>query len=288
MSFNQPPQPPGYGAPHQPNPYAQPAQPQHPAAPQGGPGYGYPQQPDPGTGPAPDPYGSPPQAPGSPYAQPGFGPPGPGGWGAAAPPEPRGGGRGKVIGIVVGGVIAVTAIGAGVVFAVGGGGGGDGYKLSMPASILSGEYPKSTTSSSALSNGQVGSDEGISDATTVSAQYGKTGGEQYTVSGAYGSVSDPNAVVDKMLESLKATTGAGGGDAQPEHPEGFDGTVMKCNVMSKSIPYCVWGDSSTVGLVMFTDTSTEALTGGKSAKYRTVQDFAKDAAKIRGEIRVKK
>jgi hypothetical protein len=303
MSFNQPPQP-GYGAPQQPNPYSQPAQPTRPqqpasAPPQGGPGYGNPQQPQPmppqpaqGPGPNPGQYGYPQQQPqpGAPYGGPGFPqqPGQPGGWGAVPPPPPQGGGgKGKVIGIVVGGAAVVAAIVVGIAFTVGGGSGGD-YKLSMPASVLSGEYAKNSTTSPALSNGQVGSDNGISDATTVAGQYGKTGGEQYTISGAYGDVSDPNAVVDKMLESMKATTGASSSDAQPEHPDGFDGTVMKCNVMSKTIPYCVWGDDSTVGLVMFADTSTEALTGGKSAKYPTIQDFANDAAKIRSEVRVKK
>jgi hypothetical protein len=295
MSFNQPPPQPGYGPPQQPNPYGPPP-PQQPApapqgrpapgAPGGAPGYpqgyppqGYPQQPQ------ATPYGYPPQQ--QPL------PPQPGRWGpvqAPVPPGPQGGGsgKGKVIGLVAGAVAVVAAIGVGAALMLGGGGGGDDYKLSMPPSILGGAYAKSTSTSPGLSNGQVGSSDGISDATTVSGQYGKTGGEQYTISGAYGKVGDPAKVVDMMLNSMKATTGGGSSAAQEVHPAGFDGTVMKCNMMSKTIPYCVWGDDSTVGLVLFADTSSAALTGGNSAKYPTIQDFAGDAAKIRSEIRVKK
>lgn len=267
MSFNQPPPQPGYGAPQQPNPYGQPQQPAPGQPGQGQGQYGYPQQPQPGA-----PYGQPgfPQQPGQPA-----------GWSTAPPPPPPGGGgKGKVIGIVVGAVAVVAAIGVGVSLMVGGG--GDSYKLSMPASILSGKYAKGTTQPSQTPTKTV---DGLSNATTVEAQYGQTGGEMYTISGLYGDVSDPNGVVDKMLQALSSNSS----DAPVKvDPPGFDGTVMKCGLVAPKMPFCVWGDDSTVALVMYSDTSQAALTGTEAAKYPTVQDFAKDVATIRSEVRVEK
>ncbi|MEU4098553.1 hypothetical protein [Streptomyces sp. NPDC026673] len=297
MSFNQPPPPPGYGGQSgfggQPGyPQQPPAQPGYPQQPPGqpgpppqqpAPGYGYPQQPPapqqaPGYGypQQPGPYG---QQPG-PYGQQ------PGAWGGP-PPPPSSGGKGKVIGIVVGVVVAVAVIGGGIVALTGGsvtGGGGD-YKLSMPAALLDGEYTKSGNDSS-LSNGKTGDDAGIDDATTVSGTY-KKDSTQLIVTGAYGDVSDPNTVVDKMLTAFNSKAGASGGESPKEvHPSGFDGDVMKCGTLGTagtSFPYCAWADDSTVALAVNMNMD---FTGATKAPSLT--EWADSTVKIRDEVRVKK
>lgn len=272
MSYNQPPPQPGYGPPQQPGPYGQP--PQQPA-----PGYGYPQQPAP---PQPGPYagqpGGYPQQPG-PYGHPGFPQqPGQPGWGA--PPPPPRGGKGKVIGIVIGVVVGVAVIGGGALALVGASGGGQ-YKLSMPSTLLDG-YAKDQTATDAMGGSQTGSDKGISDGTSVSAAY-KKGTEQLSIGGAYGDVTDPKAAVDAVLQGAFKSSAA---KATEQHPSGFDGDVMKCGTMdlqTAAAPYCVWGDDSTVAVVLYVNAD---FTG--STKYPSVSEFAGTTAKIRDEVRVKK
>jgi hypothetical protein len=277
MSFNQPPPQPGYGG--QPGFGGQPGYPQQqpaqPGPPQQPPGYGYPQQP-----PAPQPgpgYGYP-QQPG-PYGQQ------PGAWGAPPPPPPSGG-KGKVIGIVVGVVVAVAVIGGGIIALTGSGSGGGGdYKLSMPAALLDGQYAKSGNDS-ALSNGQTGDDAGIDDATTVSGTY-KNGTTQLIVTGAYGDVSDPDTVLDKMLTAFTSKAGTSGGEAPKEvHPSGFDGDLMKCGTLGSAgvtFPYCAWADDSTVALAMNMNMD---ITG--ATKSPSLTEWADSTVKIRSEVRVKK
>ena len=292
MSFNQPPPQPGYGS--QPGYGGQPGYPQQPPQPgppgppqvQPAPGYGYPPQqaaapaPAPGYGypQQPAPYGTQPYGQQPPYGQTTWG----------APPPPSGGGKGKVIGIVVGAVVALGLIGGGIaVFASGSGNGSGGgsYKLVMPATILSGAYPKNSAFDTGLSNGTTGNDQGM---TSASADYGTSGADLYTISGTYGDVSDPDAAVTQMLASFTRIAAGNSGTPEKVSPAGFDGTVMKCAMLSKTLPFCAWGDDSTVVMVMYTDASADAITGGKAPKYATIQDFAKDVVKIRDAVRVKK
>ncbi|MFD3455652.1 hypothetical protein ACFWVC_26190 [Streptomyces sp. NPDC058691] len=278
MSFNQPPpQPgwggqPGYGYPPQPPTQPQPqAQPGYGGAPQ--PGFGYPQQPP-----------HPPQ--GGPWGRQ------PAGWGA--PPPPSGGGKGKVVGIVIGVLLAIALIGGGLVFLLGSedgglGGGGSDYTLSMPATLLGGEYTKDQSSgaNSGLSNGRTGNDAGISSAKTVSGAYKNSSNSQLVVSGAYGDITDPGAALDAMLTGFKNNAGSSTGqDPAEQHPAGFDGDIMKCGTFGSggvSFPYCAWADDSTVAMAMNMN-----LDIGGTTKTPSISEWADSTAKIRDEIRVKK
>ncbi|MFF7211534.1 hypothetical protein ACFZAU_13505 [Streptomyces sp. NPDC008238] len=273
MSFNQPPPQPGYGG--------QPGQPQQPPVPPGppqqpGPGYGYPQQPtapQPGAG-----YGYP-QQPGPYGQQPGPYGRQPGAWGA--PPPPRSGGKGKVIGILVGLVVAVALIGGGIVFFMSSSGGGGDYKLTTPATVVDGTY---SNSSQKLAESESGSDQYISNGTSISAAY-TSGGEQIGFGGAYGGIDDPGAAVDKMISAALA-----GSAASEQHPAGFDGDVMKCGEKDYGVfksPFCVWGDDSTVALLIWSP-SPEATGSGTIPDAPSVADFAETTAKFRNDVRVKK
>ncbi|MDF3291217.1 DUF3824 domain-containing protein [Streptomyces silvisoli] len=282
MSFNQPP----------PNPYGQQPGPQ--------PGYGYPQQG--GVPPQPNPYGQPGQPPTSPYGQPpanapyGMPPQGQNpyvqqpGWGAQVPPPPpvKKSNAGKVIGILA---AVVVVAGAGIAFAVvgsGGGltGGGD-YKLTTPDTVLDGKYSKDTAKSSQMTNQMDSSvnDSGISEGKTAAAVW--TGGSDGVVlSGAYGNVSDPSGAVDKVIsEGLKGAT------TTKQTPSGFDGTIMKCGQQNEgvaSMPFCVWGDSSTVAIAMWMPNIDPSNPTASLPTAPSISDWAQTTAKLRSEVRVKK
>ncbi|NUQ96440.1 MAG: hypothetical protein HOY79_07685 [Streptomyces sp.] len=326
MSYNQPPPNPygqqpqggGYGQPQQPPApgYGQPqpgygqggyGQPQPGyGAQQGQPGYGYPQQaPPPQQPPA---YGQvPPQ---QPYGQqPGYGYP------QGAPPQ----GGGKRTGIIVGVVVALVAIGAGVFFVTKGSGGGgsalkdDGkkYKLITPDTVA-GSYTKSSDSSA--SDGFDDSDIermkglGVTNAQKVAANYtsgSQLSGKLLEFSGVYGTVKDPKKVVDGMFADARAKaqsdkSSSGGskeelvGGTQTVHPAGADDAVVECqqvkitdtstsNGKSITTSVCMWADYSTVGYVIPVDAAA-MMTG--SGGTISVSDGADLTAKVRKDVRV--
>ena len=317
--YGEPPQQPGpYGQPAQPGPYGQPPQaPQAPqAAPQPGygypqqapaqPGYGYPQQapPQPGYGypQQPDAYGQQPPAHGQqpPYGQAPYGVP--------QPPAPGGGG--KKTAIVLGAVAVVAAIAVGAWFVLGSGSGGgsdiadDGaHKLTAPATVLDGAYKKSGGSeTSGMTASEIKDAEswGVQNPKDVSAMYAS--GEGLTVknmmfSGVYGSIDDPEKVVDAMFakmktESAKSSSADDGklvGSPQKFTPAGFDNGIMKCQEIETAqsgrttkMPFCIWGDHSTLSYVLTYDLA--AMTAGKSS---TMEEAAELAAKFRQDVRVK-
>ncbi|MDX2545439.1 hypothetical protein ACOT81_15690 [Streptomyces sp. WI04-05B] len=319
MSHNQPgpydgpPQQPGpYGQPAQPGPYGQPPQapPGPPTAPQ--PGYGYPQQ----TPPPQPGYGYPQQAP----PQPGYGYPqqpdaygqqppyGQAPYGVPQPPAP-GGGK-KKTGIVIGAVAVVAAVAVGAYFVLSGGSSGgsdiadDGaHKLTAPATVLDGEYKKSGNSESdGLTADEIKDAEswGVQNPKDVSAMYASGEGltaKNVMFSGVYGTIDDPEKVVDAMFAQMKAESTKSGsaddgklvGSPQEFTPAGFDNGVMKCQEIETSesgkttkMPFCIWGDHSTLSYVLTYDLA--ALTVGKSA---TMEEAAEFAAKLRKEVRVK-
>jgi hypothetical protein len=280
MSFNQPP----------PNPYGQQPGPQ--------PGYGYPQQggvpPQPGQQPT-NPYGQPPtnapygvpqQAP-NPYGQ-------QPGWGAQVPPPPpmKKSNAGKVIGILA---AVVVVAGAGIAFAVMGGGGlsGGGYKLTTPDTVLSGQYSKDPEAAAKLNSKSPtsqGSDTGITNATSATGAW-KSTKDELILAGAYGDVTDPKAAVDKLITAVtQGETSATQGVATTEqHPSGFDGDVMKCGTDGQGlaqVPFCVWGDSSTVAMVMWTP-SVDPSNPTSLPTAPSLSDFAQTTAKLRNDVRVK-
>ncbi|MFI6651969.1 hypothetical protein ACIBI8_30745 [Streptomyces sp. NPDC050529] len=318
MSYNQPGpydgqpqqgQPGPYG--QQPGPYGGPP-PQGP--PQGQPGYGYPQQapqgvppqqqpPQPGYGypqaQQPGPYGQQPPTP--PYGgQPGYGqqPPFP----PAAPPK-------KKTGLIIGGVIvALAVIGGGVYFLTSGGGSsvaddGKTYKLTAPATVLGGTYKKSDESEGGSSSEDLKDFESYGVKNAKSGQGSYTSGESpaqkmLSYQGAYGTIDDPEAVVDAMFAKLKTETDKGDekegklvGSPKAFTPDGFENGVMKCQESespasesggkSMTMPFCIWGDHSTIAIVINIDTADLML--GKSV---SLEDAANTAAKLRNDVRV--
>ncbi|MET9120907.1 hypothetical protein [Streptomyces sp. NPDC004528] len=317
MSYNQPgpydgpPQQPGpYGGqPGQPGPYGQP-----PQAPQ--PGYGYPAQ-APGTPPQPGygypqqaPQGVPPQTPPygqQPYGQPPYGQPpyGQQPYGVPQPPAP-GGGR-KKTGLIIGAVAVVAVIAVGAALLLGGGGGSsvadDGaHKLTAPAVVIDGTYKKSgDAKSGTMSQSDIKDAEswGVKNPKDISATYqngSPLNGKLVTFSGVWGSIDDPEKVIDAMFantekESKKGSASDGKlvGSPQKMTPAGFKNGVMKCqfveteaNSKTTRMPICIWGDHSTVAYVVSYDMAS--VLKGKSGSMDVA---AETASKLRDDVRVK-
>ncbi|MFG3017457.1 hypothetical protein ACGFZQ_02705 [Streptomyces sp. NPDC048254] len=322
MSYHQPgpyggppqQQPGPYGGPppqQQPGPYGQP-----PQAPQ--PGYGYPQQAPPQPGPYGQqpgygypPQGVPPQQ--NPYGQqPPYGQPP---YGVPQPPAP-GGGK-KKTGLVIGAVAVVAAVAVGAYFVLAGGGSGglkdDGpHKLSAPASVLSAKYKRVGDSSEQKTSSSDAEDlakSGVTDATSVTAIYSTVDlesldtsnpadvakaqtAENVTLFGVYGSVKDPQAALDATFANMKKDSSSDDdvqfvGDARSVSPDGLDGAVMKCQQAkgknqltgkAQTAYLCIWADYSTIGMVEPT----------AAVKSYSIDESAKIAADVRGEVRVAK
>ncbi|MEU6080815.1 hypothetical protein [Streptomyces sp. NPDC047108] len=271
----QPPQQGPYGGqpPQQPGPYGQP-----PQQPQGQPGYGYPQQGG-AVPPQQGGYGYPqgqPQQPG-PYGQQPQG-----GWGTPPPPPPAGSNKGKILGIVAG-AVAVAVIAIGGIMLLGGGGGE--YKLDTPDTVLGGDYKKdpALTQQQGVKS-QSGSGNGIENGKTANAGYaGKDGKTVLSFSGAYGDVTDPDEAVAAMLKALPNSE-----SAKEQKPSGFDGKIMKCGEATfGKVPFCVWGDESTVAIAVWGPkpgtTDPSVLSEKPSA-----EEWAETTAKFRNDVRVKK
>ncbi|MGA4841926.1 hypothetical protein [Streptomyces sp. G45] len=300
----QPPQGP-YGQ-QPPGPYGPPPQAPHPQQPPApGPGYGYPQQPPQA------PYGQPPQAPYGPYGQ------------VPPPPAGGGGGKrtGVIIGAVA--VVAAIGVGAYFLFGGGGSGSGevadDGpHTLTTPATVL-GEYKKGDgATSSSLDDLDDADEHGVANARSVGAGYevrdesNPLGGKLLQFSGVYGDVADPEKTVDGLFADAKKKAAEGAamdGDDQGElvgTPEDFsDGdAIVKCQEArvekgsasggssgstgstgpkEARVPVCLWGDHSTVGLVM-PMTIADVMAGGSPS----LDDAAEITKKLRDEVRVKK
>ncbi|NUS13903.1 MAG: hypothetical protein HOY69_21260 [Streptomyces sp.] len=293
---------PGYGQPQQPQPgygYPQPAPPAQPA-------YGQPQQPQPG-------YGYPQQAAQPPYGQ----VPPQGGYGYGQQPmAPQGGGSGKRTGIIIGAVVALAAIGAGVFFVTNKSGSGDEpkndgkkYKLITPDTVAQ-DYKKSSDADTA-GDGFDDKDKahlktlGVTDPQNVTAGYEKGSlesgsGTLLEFSGVYGTVKDPNKVVDGMFSYLatqaktdKSTDGSKTelvGSPEKVTPAGMDDAVMKCQNTkytekgkSFTTPVCLWADYSTVGYILPIDIAAASLGTGNGM---SINDAADLAVKVRKDVRV--
>ena len=323
MSYNQP--GPYGGQPQQGGPYGQPGPygQQPPQAPQPGygypqqpqaaqPGYGYPQQPPQGVPPQQNPYGQ--QQP--PYGQAPYGGQQPYDT-VPQPPAPAGGK--KKTGLIIGAVAVVAAIGVGAYFVIGGGKGSssgiadDGaHKLTTPATVINGAYKKS---SNADSSGSFTSQDkadfekwGVKNPQDVSAGYAKGTGlaaSNLSFQGVYGTIADPEAVVDSMFAKIKteaatdkSTKGKLLGSPQVVRPAGFSNGIMKCQVAqfenneststgagapkTFEMPLCIWGDHSTVA-----DVTTFSLASLSTGAAPSTDDTAALAAKLRDDVRVK-
>ncbi|MFJ9035809.1 hypothetical protein ACIRF8_04375 [Streptomyces sp. NPDC102406] len=310
----QPQQPGPYGQqPQQPGPYGQ-----QPQAPQ--PGYGYPQQaPQPGYGyPQQGQPGVPPQQPYSQPQQPGpYGQQPQEPYGQYPPAPPTGGGK-KKTGLIIAAVAVVAAIGVGAYFVFGGGGAGasvadDGaHKLTTPATVLT-EYKKSSETSDGFDEQDMKDAEkdGLKNGKPVSAGYevkdaaNPLGGKVLQFQGAYGEVDDPEQLVDGMFAKAADSAAKDDGDGKTKgslvgSPTDYstDDYVLKCqevkientDTSSSSagtpkvmhMPVCIWGDHSTVAMVMSMQISD--LMSGKTADLKAASDIS---SKLRQEIRVK-
>ncbi|MYT33542.1 MULTISPECIES: hypothetical protein [unclassified Streptomyces] len=336
MSFNQPPPGPYGQQPQQPGPYGQP----QPPAPQ--PGYGYPQQGGPvppqqgGPVPPQQGYGYPQQAPQQQFPQqapqqPPYGQPQqPGPYGqqppygspqtpyggqqtpyGMIPEEPETGGNGKKIGLIIGAVAVVAAIGVGAYFVFGSGGKVKPYTIALPDKLLSGQFSKVQVPGQAgggtenFSNDKDAKALGITNGKGVGGKYKDATGLQLSVSGLYGSVADPQGAVTqafaKIDENLKqTTTGRKVEDVTPVteySPSDFDGDVVKCRTQKitiaaggMSVPVtastCIWGDNSALGIVSMV--AAPDPNGGGSATTPSAEQLAEKTAKIRNEVRKEK
>jgi hypothetical protein len=173
-------------------------------------------------------------------------------------------------------VVVVVAIVAGIAVAVGGSGGGD-YKLTAPATLLSGQYKRTGEPTTKSGHG-----DGVTDGTSVTAQY--QGSKQgFSLGGAYGKV-DADKAMSAMLTALSVT------DAVSESPAGLDGAQMKCASKDLSAglksPVCIWSDSSTATAVIWTPSTSAASLG--DLKAPSLSDWAAFTVKVRNEVRVKK
>ncbi|KIE28004.1 membrane protein [Streptomyces sp. MUSC 125] len=319
--YGQQPQQPGpYGQPGQPGPYGQQPQApqpgpygqqpqapqpgpygQQPQAPQPGYGYGYPQQ---GVPEQPNPYGQQQQPA---YGQQPYG----------MPQAPVPGGGKKKTGLIIGTVAVVAAVAVGVYFVVSGSGGSSGggiaddgpHKLTTPATVLS-EYKKSKSDSGSMTEKDLKDAEkwGVHNPKDVTAEY-ESGDDNNPLSkkmiefaGVYGTIDDPEKTVDAMFAYLKAQSTKDDedkytlqGEPVTYKPAGLNGAVLKCQQAKGansesdsggpkefSVDFCIWGDHSTLGVVMPMDIAT--LAAGRSSDPATDAELT---AKLRNEVRVK-
>ncbi|WP_260867571.1 hypothetical protein [Streptomyces sp. SAJ15] len=283
-------QQPGYGYPSagggqgQPGPYAQ--------APAPGP---YAQQPAPGPYAQPGPYGQPaqPQAPAQAQAQPGYG------YGYPPPaPAPRGG-KGRKLALAGGALLALAAVGVGAVLLTGGGSGDSGpYKLTTPDTVA-GDYARQGSGTSEKDLSESGQEQlkqvpGVKDPHLVAANYLSAGKQMMKFTGVWGEISDPARGAELALAGIvkalqDSDTAQPQGAAQSFTPDGFDGDVLKCQMLkfaspkgSMEAPACVWGDESTLGVTVMADPAAAVLgSGGMS-----LEDAAELTAKVRKDARV--
>lgn len=276
-----PPQQNPYGQPSPHSPYGQ-----HPL-PQQNP---YAQQP---------PY--PPQQPVHGYPQQPQGAPGP--WGNAGgpgwpqqhmqPQPPRRNRAGLVVGIVLGALVLVLAVGFGA-FALLGNGATTAFpeathKLVVDKTVLKGEF----TLTQDLSDTEGKEIEEAPDPTVrggkaALAQYGSEENGMLVLSGLYGRLSDPSLMRTKILEGV---TGAEGTTVAvpPEEfrPAGYDITV-ECQVVKiKEIgltvnkPVCAWADGNTAAMVSVLRTGDL----DKDAQSVDLDKAAEETAQVRSELR---
>lgn len=266
----------------------------------------------------PGPYGGPPpQGQPGPYGQ----QPNPYGqqqpYGVPQPPQ-SGGGK-KKTGLIVGAVAVVAAVAVGAYFVLAGSGGDitdDGpHKLVAKSSVVDGTYKKSNDSGS--DNDITDSDRsdfekwGVKNPTEVSAGYEAGTGlskKGLSFSGVYGTIDDPEAVVDAMFAKAKSeadktqsgsdTKGKLVGSPEAVSPADFSGGIMKCQIAqidsssssaSESgvpetikMPVCIWADHSTVAFVSAYSVASIASGDGGS-----VEDLGNLTAKLRNDVREK-
>ncbi|MET7340874.1 hypothetical protein ACIOEZ_05150 [Streptomyces sp. NPDC087866] len=276
MTTPPPPQGP-YGAPQgpygppqpQPNPYAQ-----QPAPGQQQP-YGYPQ------GPAPQPWGTVPGGPGF-------------------PPPPRRNRTGLIVGLVVGALVVAGGVAFGVSRLMGaaddgklpgtGGFPAAEYKLTVPKTLLNGEYTlHADTSATDGKDIEETYDPSIRDAKAVVTQYTSKSGGTVIVSGMWGRIKSPEFSRDKILEGAAEADGMTVAvPAREFTPAGY-GITVSCEVVrskedgigSNTLPMCAWGDDNTASFVAVVTAETALMDPDEV----DLAEAARQAAQVRKEMR---
>lgn len=170
--------------------------------------------------------------------------------------------------------------------------------------MLGGTYKKAPTSSDdKMTDDDLKDFEQYGVANPKSASGSYTSGDaaaqkMLSFSGVYGEIADPAAVVDAMFGKMKTeaakdkdSSGELVGSPKAYTPAGFENGILKCqeskisgesgSTKTTSMPICIWGDHSTVALVL--DMDMAAMMTGKST---SVESAANNAAKLRNDVRV--
>ncbi|WP_157878569.1 hypothetical protein [Streptomyces chattanoogensis] len=196
---------------------------------------------------------------------------------------------GAIVGVLVIGRVASAAISAG------GGGGGAGkpsagpkYKITVPKSLVGGEYTLAENISQ-QADSQVPHDGANSHGVrTVGGQY-TAGTKTLVMIGMYGTIDDADTSVDHMIEGMTNAPGAEVGVPEKKFTPSGGGKPLTCGVDMKNqagqkvtFPFCVWGTSSTTANVALVDAADPA----KDPKSIDLQALADTASKIRDEVQV--
>ncbi|MFF7729816.1 hypothetical protein [Streptomyces sp. NPDC008001] len=237
------------------------------------------------------------------YAQPG----GPSGYGAAVWPPPvpdRPSGKGKLVaGVVIGSIVMLCALLGGFLILTRGGpaggagdgrgdGGGERYRLTAPDRVAGFRRDSPVGRTFRTDHLDRLRSLGVHDAGSVTAGY-SSGREKLMFSGIWGEVKDPERAVDGMFEAmaedaLKQPVKRGAREEVQGRPErvrprgvGRD-AVMKCQSVrftpadggpgaALTLPYCVWADRGTVGVV-----------GAALGERTDIPEAAEAAGRLRG------
>lgn len=267
-------------------------QPQYPygqQSPQQGPyGQPYPQQPPHGQ--PQGPYGL---QPAPPYGAPPYGQPHPVAW--PPPPPPKNNGV-KIALAVVGGVvglIVVAVVGLGVIgFKSEQSFPEAEYRLTLPETLLDGEYQLDQNLSESEGQELEKEAEGAWDARDIKAVIGQYGsGDDVSVlavSGMYGRFKNADDARERMLDGAAESDGATV-VVQPEDftPSGSD-TTLTCQVgvmeeagTEATVPMCSWADGNTGAIVL--EITADSLTQKPSDV--DLEAFAERVHQVRSEVR---
>ncbi|MEV4923960.1 hypothetical protein [Streptomyces roseoverticillatus] len=232
------------------------------------------------------------------YAQPG----GPNGYGAAVWPPPvpdrRGAGRGRVVaGVVIGSLILMCTLLGGFLILTGGGSkaaGGGRYRLTAPDRVAGFRMDSPVGRTFRADHLERLRSLGVRDAGSVTAGYSSARGK-LMFSGIWGEVKDPERAVDGMFEAMAedarerpvsdgARESVEGGPERVS-PVGAGEAVMKCESFRftpesgtgapLTVPYCIWADHSTLGVV-----------GAALGERTDIPEAAEAAGKLRWAARV--
>ncbi|MDF3289416.1 DUF3824 domain-containing protein [Streptomyces silvisoli] len=225
-----------------------------------------------------------------PYAQPPQA-----GW-AVPPPLPPQRNTGRVIAVVVGAIAFFAVGGAGLLFALSGGGAGTRaeYRLSVPPSLENGKYALQQDLSQKLDSGMpVRDGYGAHDLHGSGGTYRAASGgtvDGVVVSGFYGTIDDPGTARQHFLQGMEHGANTSVAVSSKVITPTGSAESLSCEVLNTRVgvrtlpaPVCVWGDSGTVAAVM-------KLTGVNltvSPDSVDLNAFADEVNTIRDEVRVK-